>query len=143
MAFSVLRFGEDWAISITPCYAFTRDGEGKPIGRERINILSTRRAARDFNPSVHHDVIFWAATISKESEGIFALNCEKKNDLSKFAPIILLSSRLPTVSFNSSSFERGSETQDEIEADLADLDKELAALAEADSQEKSEEDDGD
>lgn len=67
MTFSVLPFGIDWAVVITPCYSFTRDGEGKPIGREKVNTLSTLRAARDFNPNVHHDVSFWAAILSDEA----------------------------------------------------------------------------
>lgn len=138
MAFSVLRFDDDWAISITPCYSFTLDGEGKQLGRDRINVLSTRRAARDFNPSFHHDVSFWAATISEESEGIFALKSEEKNDLSQFAPSILLSSRLPTISFNASSFEHSSVLEDKIDADLEELQEELAALAEEDRQQEGE-----
>lgn len=131
MAFSVLRFGTEWAVVITPCYSFTRDGEGKPIGREKINILSTRRAARDFNPSVHHDVSFWAAVLSEEAEGVFALKCEEENHLADFAPTILLSRRLPTISFNTSSSGSVSEMEDEIDAGLAELEEELAALAEA------------
>jgi len=129
MAFSILRFGEDWAISIAPGYSFTRDGEGKPLGRERINVLSTRRAARDFNPTVHHDVTFWVATISEGAEGVFALKCDKSNTLSTFAPTVMLSSRLPTISFATSSFERSLEDEPELDSDLEDLQEELAALA--------------
>jgi hypothetical protein len=143
MTFSVLRFGDDWAISVTPCYAFTRDGDGKPIGRDRINALSTRRAARDFNPSVYHDVAFWVAVISEDSQGVFVLRCEDKDDLTRFAPTILLSSRLPTISFNTLSFDTDSKTVDETDADLGDLEKELAALAEEDSEQETDQSDGD
>jgi len=36
-SFSIMRFGQDWALAITPGYAFTRDGLRKPISRERTN----------------------------------------------------------------------------------------------------------
>lgn len=65
-SFSVMQFGSDWAAVLTPGYAFTRDGIRKPISRERTNVLSTRRAARDFNPSVLQDVSFWLAVLSGE-----------------------------------------------------------------------------
>lgn len=136
LAFSVLRFGAEWAVVVTPCYSFTRDGEGKPIGREKINILSTRRAARDFNPSVHHDVSFWAAILSEEAEGIFALRCETQNPISEFAPTILVSRRLPTISFNTSSSGSTWTLEEEIDADLAELEEELAALAEEEDADK-------
>lgn len=141
VGYSVVRFGDDWALALTPGYAFTRDGESKPIGRDRINVLSTRRAARDFNPSVHHDVTFWAATLSQESDGLFALRQTDGNQLSQFAPDIFLSSRLPTISFNTSSF--GRTPEDEVDTDLSELEDELAALAEEPEEEKEERDDDD
>jgi hypothetical protein len=33
-----MRFGRDWAIVLTPGYAFTRDGVREPISRERTNL---------------------------------------------------------------------------------------------------------
>jgi len=128
--FTVMPFGDDWAVLLTPGYAFTRDGVGKPIGRERINILSTRRAARDFNPTVHHDVTFWASILSDDAEGVFALTFEGENDLSSYAPTILLSRSQPTVAFSSTAFGETDELEGEIEADLESLDDELSALAE-------------
>jgi len=130
MGYTVLRFGDDWAIAITPGYAFTRDGEGKPIGNERINVLSTKRAARDFNQSVHHDVVFWVATLSEEAQGSFALRFRDDNPLSRFGPTILLSGRLPTISFNSSSFGKEPASDEMSDAELNALQEELAALAE-------------
>ncbi len=124
-----MQFAGDWAVLITPGYTFTRDGLGKPLGREKINVLSTRRAARDFNPSVHHDVTFWAATLSEDADGLFALSCEDENDLSKYAPTILLSPRMPTVAFSSAAFGDSDNLDSEIEADLESLDQELSALA--------------
>ena len=129
VSFSAMRFGQDWAVVLTPGYAFTRDGVRNPISRERTNALSTRRAARDFNPSVLQDVSFWLAVLSGEAEGLFALEHERSNDLTRFAPAVLLSQRMPTISFNVSAFGDAAETDLEIEDDLQKLDAELEALA--------------
>lgn len=130
VAFSVLRFGDDWAVSLAPCYAFTLDGEGKALDREKTNVLSTRRAARDFNASVHHDVTFWAAAISEEADGVFGLRCTFDKELESFAPTVLMSSRLPTVSFSSTSFDPDSDDELNDDDALAELDDELALIAE-------------
>jgi hypothetical protein len=129
VSFSVMRFGADWALTIAPGYMFTRDGVRNPISRERTNILSTRRAALDFNPSVLQDVSFWAAVMSGEAQGLFALETEEKNDLHPFGPTILLSHRTPTISFNASAFGGAGEVDGELEDDLKRLDDELEALA--------------
>jgi len=129
VSFSVLRFGIDWAVVLTPGYAFTRDGVRNPISRERTNALSTRRAARDFNPSVLQDVSFWLAILSGEAEGLFALEHRADNDLSRFAPPVLLSHRTPTISFNVSAFDELAQRDTEIDEDLQRLDAELEALA--------------
>lgn len=129
ISFSVMRFGGDWAVVLTPGYAFTRDGLRKPISRERTNALSTRRAARDFNPSVLQDVSFWLAILSGEAEGLFALEHRPDNDLARFAPSVLLSHRTPTISFNVSAFDELAQRDTEIEEDLQKLDAELEALA--------------
>ena len=100
-----------------------------PISRERTNVLSTRRAALDFNPSVLQDVSFWLAIISGEAEGLFALEHRPGNDLARFAPPVLLSHRLPTVSFNVSAFSELSRRDLEIDEDLQKLDAELEKLA--------------
>lgn len=129
VSFSVLRFGIDWAVVLTPGYAFTRDGVRNPISRERTNALSTRRAARDFNPSVLQDVSFWLAILSGEAEGLFALEHRADNDLARFAPPVLLSHRTPTISFNVSAFDELTQRDTEIDEDLQRLDAELEALA--------------
>ncbi|QKC93248.1 transcriptional regulator [Mesorhizobium intechi] len=129
VSFSVLRFGSDWAVVLTPGYAFTRDGVRNPISRERTNALSTRRAARDFNPSVLQDVSFWLAVLSGETEGLFALEQRRDNDLTRFAPSVLLSHRTPTISFNVSAFDELAQRDSEIDEDLQKLDAELEALA--------------
>lgn len=129
VSFSVMRFGGDWAVVLTPGYAFTRDGVRNPISRERTNALSTRRAARDFNPSVLQDVSFWLAILSGEAEGLFALEHRPENDLARFAPSVLLSHRTPTISFNVSAFDELALRATEIDEDLQKLDAELEALA--------------
>jgi hypothetical protein len=129
VSFSVMRFDRDWAVVLTPGYTFTRDGVRNPISRERTNALSTRRAARDFNPSVLHDVSFWLAVLSGESEGLFALEHRSGNDLARFAPSVLLSRRTPTISFNVSAFSERSQRDPEIDNDLQELEAELEALA--------------
>lgn len=126
---SVMRFADDWAVVLTPGYAFTRDGVRTPLSRERTNILSTRRAALDFNPSVLHDVSFWVAILSGEAQGLFALEHEDRNDLARFAPSIILSHRTPTISFNVAAFENAAQEDSAIVDDLKRLDDELEALA--------------
>jgi len=126
---SLLRFGDAWGFVLSPGYAFTRDGIRNPISRERTNSLSTRRAARDFNPTVLQDVSFWLAILSGEPEGLFALEQQDRNDLARFAPTILLSPRMPTISFNVSAFSESSQRDSEIDEDLRKLNAELEALA--------------
>jgi hypothetical protein len=138
VSFSVLRFGNDWAVVLTPGYAFTRDGLRNPISRERTNALSTRRAARDFNPSVLQDVSFWLAILSGEAEGLFALEHRPDNDLARFAPSVLLSHRTPTISFNVSAFNELAQRDTEIDEDIQRLDAELEALALEPDEEESE-----
>jgi hypothetical protein len=146
VSFSVMRFDRDWAVVLTPGYAFTRDGIRKPISRERTNVLSTRRAARDFNPSVLQDVSFWLAVLSAGSEGLFALEHRADNDLARFAPQVLLSHRIPTISYNVSAFSEGIQRDTEVDYDLKELEAELERLAlepdEEDGDPDAAEDDG-
>jgi NAD-dependent SIR2 family protein deacetylase len=141
--FTVMSFGESWSVLITPGYSFTRDGVKDPIGRQRINVLSTKRAARDFNPTVGHDVTFWAAVLSNEADGVFPLLNETENDLAKYAPKLLLSSRQPTVAFNAAAVFGRDGVDDELDADFEDLDEEITKLAkeESDSDDEGDKDD--
>jgi NAD-dependent SIR2 family protein deacetylase len=130
LTFQVSDFADDWAVVLTPGYVFTRDGMRNAIGRERINSLSTRRAAKDFNQTVHNDVTFWIAVISEESDGIFALRTDQES-MVDYMPTILLSSRPPTVSFDASAFDE-SLILDVYDDDLQELDEELIEIAETD-----------
>ena len=58
------QFGEAWALTLLPGYVFTLDGETRPIASEKIGPLSTRRAARDYNPTVLHDLVFWSRMLA-------------------------------------------------------------------------------
>lgn len=127
LGFQPLDFGDDWALILSPGYTFTRDGIGAPIGRERINILSTRRAAKDFNQAVQQDVAFWTAMLSDEVNGVFALRC--RAEFEPGAPTILLSSIPPTVSYGAESFME-SEDDWETTSEFDDLENEIIELAE-------------
>lgn len=129
LTFSVMRFGDAWALVLTPGYAFTKDGSRRPLSREKTNSLSTRRAARDFNPNVLHDIAFWIAYLSAEADALFPLVHEQKSPFARFGPTVLLTHRPPTVSFNVSGFGdlRGQEA--EVDEDLRRLETELEELA--------------
>ena len=129
LTFSVMGFGDAWAVVLTPGYAFTRDGVRKPLSRERTNSLSTRRGARDFNPNVLHDVAFWIAILSAEADGLFPLEHEDENCFVRFAPTVLLSHRPPTISFNASAAGDLREQEVEIDEELRALETELEELA--------------
>ena len=129
LTFSVMRLGEAWAIVLTPGYAFTRDGARTPLSRERTNSLSTRRGARDFNPTVLHDVAFWVAYLSAEADGLFALEHVEDNPFGRFGPAVLVSHRPATVAFNDSALGELREHDAEIDEELRELEAELEELA--------------
>jgi len=53
------RFGSDWALHLVPGYVFTVNGSFKLVEGSKVSSLATRRAARDYNPQVYNDLIFW------------------------------------------------------------------------------------
>lgn len=127
--YSITTFGVDWGLLVNPGYVFTRDGHLRYITRERTNILSTKRAARDFNSNVLHDVTFWIACLSGEAEGVFPLHTEEGNGLANYAPTVILSSTPPSIAFNSSVFDDDQWTDDELDETLSEVDRELEQLA--------------
>ena len=131
-SYSLMVFGIDWGLFINPGYVFTRDGSSRYLGRERTNVLSTKRAARDFNPSVMHDVTFWMACLSEEADGVFALKTETRNELSDYAPTILLNSAFPGIAYNSAAFADGRTLDDELDKRMLEADIELEDLASVD-----------
>lgn len=60
--------GQVWFLTMLPTYVFTLDGMYKSIDRDRIGAMTTRRASRDYNPSVRHDLAFWAWVLSRGQE---------------------------------------------------------------------------
>jgi NAD-dependent SIR2 family protein deacetylase len=142
-SYSITPFGTDWGLTINPGYVFTRDGRHRYVGRERTNILSTKRAARDFNTNVLHDVTFWMACLSDEADGVFALQTERANALSDYAPTILLNSAFPNIAFNSSVFDGERSLDDELDQTLSEVDLELEDLiTRGDDDEMADEHDG-
>ncbi len=67
------RAGQAWFFCLLPTYVFTLDGLERPIDRDRIGGLTTRRAARDYNPSVRHDLAFWLWVLSQGAEQAFPI----------------------------------------------------------------------
>lgn len=53
------RFGGAWTLHLVPGYVFTVNGSSKLVEGPRVGPLATRRAAHDYNPQVHNDLIFW------------------------------------------------------------------------------------
>ena len=58
------KFGDTWGLMLEPGYVFTFDGAKGLLAPERVNRLSTKRAARDYNSMVHQDLSFWAWCLS-------------------------------------------------------------------------------
>lgn len=100
-AFRFERFGDTWALAITPSYVFTEDGEFSSIASERIGPLTTKRASRDYNPTVLHDIVFWSRILSGSEEPTFSLRVAPEEE---GAPpqTIELSSMVPTWVFQES-----------------------------------------
>lgn len=88
------QFGDVWALSLLPGYIFTTDGEAKSIASERIGPLTTRRAARDYNPTVMHDLVFWARMIANGAETEFEIPLDQQSG-SK----LLMAAMVPTFVF--------------------------------------------
>ncbi len=131
VGYQFMRFGDMWAVVLTPGYAFTVDGGWKSLGRERVNVLSTRRASRDYNATVHFDLVFWTSVLAGDEAETFELNTMSAGLAG--SPIIELAARPPTVSVleQSGEFEELSEEIDDF------LDEELAELADRADEDES------
>jgi len=127
--YSIMPFGEAWGVFINPGYVFTKEGRRHHLGRERTNILSTKRAARDFNTNVMHDVNFWMACLSDESDGNFKLKPDENKLMQEYFPEILLNSNFPGVAYNSTVFETEDSIDEELDRSLSDVEQELESLA--------------
>ena len=67
-------FGTSWGLLLEPGYVFTFDGRKGLLDPTRVNKLSTKRAARDYNSAVHNDLSFWAWYLAAGEPGEFALD---------------------------------------------------------------------
>jgi predicted HTH transcriptional regulator len=156
LTFRFETFGETLGLVIIPGYVFTWDGWRGLLAAERVSRLSTRRAARDYNTTVHNDLYFWVWLLSGGEGDSFTLDLDpllpdvdytKENSspepgLSNFDlinPIFTLSSVFPTTTISEaeSGFETGEGSEEEPEEDLVALDEELTALAEKAAHEKA------
>lgn len=154
-SFSFERFNDIWVLQILPGYVFTKDGYKNLLSGDRVNVLSTKRASRDYNSKVHVDLVFWTWVLSQGAQGSFPLQitpekpAEQKKTVSKRnlksggksqvpenevdAPRILIKSTLPTVAIYSlepADNEEESLMDEERQAEHRDIEEELAALAE-------------
>lgn len=126
------QFGSSWAMSLLPSYVFTLDGETRSIASERIGPLSTRRAARDYNPTVMHDLVFWSRMLSEEHDDkAFRLSLTRQPG----GPAAVVDSSIPSfvfqdsldigtfegeeVEFSSDLGEDGEDLQEQIERAVA------------------------
>lgn len=64
-SFRIERFGASVGVLIIPNYTFTSDGYRNYIKADKINILSTKRASRDYNLHYLNDLNFWMWIISE------------------------------------------------------------------------------
>lgn len=156
-SFSFERFADTWTLQILPGYVFTKDGYRNLLSGNRVNILSTKRASRDYNSKVHVDLVFWAWVLSQGAQGSFELrilpekskkrknsaemqklNLKVNRDESEntFAnlPRVLIKSTLPTVALYSlepaDNDEEDSLLDEERLAERRDIEEALGALAE-------------
>ena len=73
LGFRFEQFGDTWGLLLEPGYVFTFDGRKGLLAPDRVNKLSTKRAARDYNSAVLNDLSFWAWLLSGGDEGSFRL----------------------------------------------------------------------
>jgi len=131
------KIGENWYLVLNPSYVFTIDGFKSLLNSERVNILSTKKASRDYNMSVHNDLTFWANYISLNNETAFLLrpNSKEINDGTRLGPIqpdIVIASRMPTVTINDVSVDDEYIEPADLE-DIEAIEQELEDLANAEN----------
>jgi hypothetical protein len=127
------RFGATWTLSMLPSYVFTRDGDTAPVDSEKIGALTTRRASRDYNPSVMHDLVFWSRILSGGSGSpTFRLPVVASNNDADFNEenSVEIAAIVPTMVFRESVDASMSALVDlnSTEADLARLQEEMAEI---------------
>ena len=129
LEFRILHFADDWALALTSGYAFTKNGYGQYINREKTNVLPTKRAAKDFNGNAHNDATFWLSMISEGQDELFALRPNCRGPVEAVSPTITMSSRFPTASYRAGAFVGDEPDGDEFDV-FEELAKELDQLSE-------------
>lgn len=127
------NIGGSWFLVINPSYVFTTDGAKWLLKSERVNILSTKKASRDYNMAIHNDLTFWSRMISNGADGAFQVQpnfrYEEEHNLNVTHPEIVISSSLPTIVINDISVIEDFIEPTELD-DLEEVEKELTSLAE-------------
>lgn len=67
------KLADTWVLILVPGYVFTFNGRRGLLQSDRVNRLSTRRAARDYNSNVHHNLVFWLWVLSGGRDDAFTL----------------------------------------------------------------------
>lgn len=133
--FQFEKIGGTWCLIIEPSYVFTFDGLKGLLKSERVNVLSTRRASRDYNKSFHNDLVFWSYIISNGTEGPFVLHSNYRDEQQNILPFlgypeIIMLSTFPTLNVSDSNI--GEEYIDPSElVDTSDIDAELEKIVES------------
>jgi hypothetical protein len=150
------KFGVAWGLFLDPSYVFTFDGAKGLLASEKVNRLSTKRAARDYNPTVLNDLSFWAWVLSSGRDtfaldlayappllphdddenddrwaDVRSLEAERSLEVAVEAgPQIALLSRLVTISVNDIAPPPGEDVPTADPREIAELEEELEELAE-------------
>lgn len=139
------QFGSAWALTLLPGYVFTLDGETKPIASEKIGPLSTRRAARDYNPTVLHDLVFWSRMLSDgNDDSFFRLHLTRDPT----GPSAQVAATIPTFVFQDSLEMSASEAEEidspsDLGQEADDLQEQIERIVAEESTDVSQDEDSD
>jgi len=62
------RFGGAWTLHLVSGYVFTVNGLFKLVEGPKVGPLATRRAAHDYNPQIHNDLVFWLWVLAQGTD---------------------------------------------------------------------------
>lgn len=118
-SFRIERFRTSLGIFIIPNYTFTADGFSRYVKAEKINILSTKRASRDYNLNYLNDLNFWIWVVTEGGKPKIPLKLFN-NDLMHYLPeeqkIIISNEYIKGTTLSEDLFE------DYMNEDLEDMD---------------------
>ncbi len=123
-AWRIRRFGSQWFVLLVPGWVFTRDGVSQLLDPRRNTSLSTRRAARDYNPSVSSHLFFWGAMLAGD---------EKVAELHDGSEAVTIERRPARADFVGAPAAPGQDEDDgDGDPELDELEDELESLADDD-----------